>query len=356
MDGRPDASSAEYRPTRPLPASVRGSDGRYAVLMGQPTYFASISNRSPSPADLRPSAYRGKPNRDVALMQWQGLARAIHKLGIDIFVAPADKKCPEIAYAGSAGLITDHSANVAVADKKFIRATPADGNMKAALHFERIVRGLGVEIHNFDEPFAGEADFVKCGDQYLFTWGDTEPGRGLLGKKAPAFGSDRSLREPLSSAVGNKRVFEMQLIDPRFPRADFCACPVGPGRRILMVYVEALNDDARRVILAGKSKVADFIIPISHEDAAMYAANSFQITDKRGRHHLLMPDGVSSDLVGRVESAGIRPVLIELSEWIKRDRGGVKALLCDLGWMCDDRRTHLPEITDFRKSIRYRPG
>lgn len=290
-------------------------------------------------------------------MQWQSLAKVLARLGLDILAMPADKKRPALALAGEAGMMTSHSPDEAVADRTFIRATPPAPDHGACLEFERVVRGIGYRVTAIDLPFAGDADVIHCGHEHILTWGEAEATeRRLLGRNTPIYGTNRASRERISALLDNERVVEMQLIDPRYPRGSLCACGLGPGHRVLMVNVNAFDDDARRLILAGKIKAADYIIPLADKDAAMYAANSFQVTDRNGRHHLIVPEGISDELLGRIEGVGVRPVPVQLSEWIKKDHGSVKALLCDLGWMCDDRRTQAPEVVEFRKSIRVNPG
>jgi len=339
---------------------VAGREGvRRTLLMGRPHHFAGISPRSPNPADQRPKALHSRVDRDLAMRQWHMLAELLISRGFEVLAIAPDKEHPELALAGAAGILTDLAPKNAVADKVFCCATSFGKNAELAQVFERTIRGIGFQTVSLEMPFAGASDFFKCGKRYLFTPGH-EPERSILSRVLPGrlaggsmvFGSDFRVRERLSDFVPGFEVKQLRLKDPRFPRGDLAACALGPERRILMVYVDAFDDDARTMILSGKNKVAEYIIPLSDSDAAMYSANAFPYTDTENGHHIILPAGVSDELLARLETVGVHPITVDMSEWIKKERGSVRALLTDLGWIRDDRRTQTPEIQDFRKAMR----
>jgi hypothetical protein len=87
----------------------------------------------------------------------------------------------------------------------------------------------------------------------------------------------------------------------------------------------------------------------------MYAANSFQFTEKGGKQFLVIPEGVSNELLHRVEAVGVTPIPIDLSSWIRKDRGSVRAMIADLGWISTEARGDAQPI-EFRRSLRYQPA
>lgn len=328
--------------------------------MGQPHYVAGLATRSPNPADDRPRALRGRADRDLALRQWQALAEFLAEHGFDVLAIAADKKCPDLVIAGAAGFLPDRSARTLLADKTFYIATLASARQDLQRHFQRVLRGIGFETDTLPGRFAGAADFFRCGKRYFFTPGDvdttTNPVARLagIGRKA-VWGSDRRLREDLTDLVPGRQVLQLGLADPRYSCGSQVAAAVGEDRKILMVYDKAFDEDARQQIIAGKSRVADYIIPVSREDAALYACSVFQFTDPTtSKRTVLIPKGVSDELLNRLDAVGVSPLPIDVSEWIKKDRGGIAGLIADLGWIRDDRRTLLPQIIDFRRAIRFR--
>ncbi len=356
---------------RPLPAGTRPAlappPPRRTLLMGRPMHFASIDQRPGGPGASRPAAFRSKIDRDLAFKQWHKLAELLSERGFEVMAIHAEKKFPALAFAGAAGLLLDRGQSNPVESKTFITATPTHGEPELHQQFERVIRGIGFQAESLDGHFAGAADFIKCGDNYLFTPGaDIDaPGIPLGGLRLPSFlggrsargqwGSEPRVREQLSELVPDSEIIELRITDPRFPRGDLVCHPIGPGRKMLMVYVKAFHDDARALLLSRKSKVAEYLIPIEDADASLYAANSFQFTEKGDKHYLVIPEGVSKELLRRIEAVGVTPIPVELSEWIKKDRGSVRSLITDLGWVRTDRRTE-PHVGDFRRSLRFVPS
>jgi len=356
---------------RPLPAGMRPAlappPPRRTLLMGRPMHFASIDPRPGGPAAERPASFRSRIDRDLAFKQWHALAELLTERGFEVLAIHAEKKFPGLAYAGAAGLLLDRGRNSPVESKSFITATPPPGEAELHQQFERVIRGIGFQTAPLNGQFAGAADFIKCGDNYLFTPGADSEASGvpLGGLRLPSFlggragkgqwGSEPRVREQLAELVPESEVIELRITDPRFPRGDLVCHPIGPGRRMLMIYVKAFHSDARALLLSRKSKVAEYLIPIEDADAAIYAANSLQFTEKGDKHYIIIPEGVSKQLLGRIEAVGITPIPINLSEWIKKDRGSVRSLITDLGWICTDRRTE-PQVADFRRSLRFVPS
>ena len=66
------------------------------------------------------------------------------------------------------------------------------------------------------------------------------------------------------------------------------------------------------------------------DDAAIYAANSFQVEDG-GRLYLFMPLGISDELQRAVRERGVEPALIDVSEFLAKGGGSIKCMLLDLG-------------------------
>jgi hypothetical protein len=92
------------------------------------------------------------------------------------------------------------------------------------------------------------------------------------------------------------------------------------------------------------------LIELSEHDAALYAANSFQIDD-RGTLHLFMPEGVSQELINEIRTRSVEPVLINVSEFLAKGGGSVKCMILDLG-PCDQQPSE-PAAAAFRAERSY---
>lgn len=360
-EAAPNSSNMHPRPRPAGTRPRRGPTYRRTLLLGRPMHFGSIDQRPGGPNDARPLIFRGKPDRDAALRQWGALADLLTSRGFDVIAIPPDKKLPELAFAGAAGYLPDRSLDTPLEEKKFIVASRHVSERTLTEAFERTIRGIGFRTEQFADPFAGAADFFRCGERYIFTYGlDEEKQSGMrlpmfLGGRRTQWGSSPTVAEQLSDFTGGRETVQLRMIDPRFPRGDLVCHAIGPNRAMMMIYVNAFDTDSRALILSGKARVADYIIPLSEADAAMYAANSFQFTEKGGKQFMIIAEGVSNELLRRIEAVGITPILIDLSAWIRKDRGSVRSMVADLGWISTEARGDAQPI-EFRRSLRYQPA
>ena len=332
--------------------------------MGRPNFAAGVNARTGGLSADRPKAFTGKSQIDLMLKQWHGLLAVLTRLGADVLAAMPDRAAPDLVFAGTGGLLADRSARRPVADKTVITPTldPRFKPLEEAL--TRTIKALGFPVDPFELRFGGACDFFRCGRGHVFCCGpepidDREPTGArrllaMLSSKSVPWTSDPRLRERVAELVPGSEVFQFTLIDPRYPRGDMVAAGVGEDRRVLMVNVKALHEDAQRLILGRKARVSDTVIPLSDQDAAMYASGCIQLPPRHqgGRPVVVLAEGVSADLTGRLERAGCECVLVDFSEWIKKDRGGPSAFALDLGYLRDDRRTDTPEVKDHRAAMR----
>ena len=87
---------------------------------------------------------------------------------------------------------------------------------------------------------------------------------------------------------------------------------------------------ARRRGSGSRPRSPRALVALSDEDAACYAANSFTLT-QGGASHLVMPGGVSERLQAEVRERGVNPVVVDVSEFLKKGGGSVKCMIGDLG-------------------------
>ena len=76
--------------------------------------------------------------------------------------------------------------------------------------------------------------------------------------------------------------------------------------------------------------IGERILELEQSDAVHYAANSFTLS-QRGESFLVMPAGVSDRLLAQVRECGVTPVVVDVSEFLKKGGGSVKCMIGDLG-------------------------
>lgn len=336
-----------------------------SFLMVRPLFFSGVTARANGPSADRDERFRGKASVDLALKQWYTLAQTLAAFGVDVLAAMPDRNAPEGVFVGTAGLLLDRSARKCVADKVFVSSTVNGKASETAQEaMTRSIKALGFATDAFEHRFGGSGDFFRVGSgRYVFACAPEaiEAGHSgarrllaMLGPKAPEWSSDPRLREPLSEMVPGCEVLSLVLNDPRYPRGDMVCTGVGEDRAVLVVNVKALHEDGQRLVLGRKARISDTVIPLSDADAALYAAGLIQLPPvvPGGKPKVIVPEGVSKDLLGRLERVGCECVPVDLSEWIKKDRGGPVSLALDLGYLRDDRRTETPEVRDHRAAMR----
>ena len=119
-------------------------------------------------------------------------------------------------------------------------------------------------------------------------------------------------------------------------------CSFGPRREYLLAYMEGLTAPSRERL---RLEFSGNLIELAESDAALYAANSFQV-DYEGRLFLFMPEGVSDALIAKVRERGVEPVLVDVSEFLPKGGGSVKCMILDLGPR--DEQPADPAATRFR--------
>ena len=199
--------------------------------------------------------------------------------------------------------------------------------------YERFLTRCGFRTAHLQARCEGEADFFPVGNRYLFTYGrvETQRFRFRLGippyERVYGFRSAIGALAELQQIAPGAEVIPLELCDEAYYHGDTTLCAFGPGRRFLLAYLDALMPAAAERLRALYK--AD-LIPLSAADAALYAANSFTLS-RDGKPYLFMPAGVSGTLQAQVRERGIEPVVIDVSEFLRKGGGAVKCMIGDLG-------------------------
>ncbi len=310
--------------------------GRRLVLMGDPSHFSVKGGANPHTRTRWGT--RRHVDRDKAIGQWHRLKDTLEDMGVRVLVVPPDPAQPGLVYPANAGFMTDVDAEKPLGEKTFYLSNLLPTRAGEKPHYRRLLEAEKVALAELDERyrFEGEADFFPVGDVYLFTCGRLEKQRFVpaLGfppwKRVYGFRSDARLEPRLGEIVAPKPVHRFELVLEAHYHGDTALCAFGARREHLLAYRAALAPEQwpRLVELVG-----DALIEIPEEDARRYAANSFTFTPghESNESFLVMPGGLSDALLGRIRERGVTPVLVDVSEFLKKGGGSVKCMIGDLG-------------------------
>jgi N-dimethylarginine dimethylaminohydrolase len=172
---------------------------------------------------------------------------------------------------------------------------------------------------------------------HLLTYGRLERQRFVPALAIPpwrrvyGFRTDSRVRSLLEPMVAPREVLRVGLVLEAHYHGDTALCAFGPGRGFLLGY-EAATLPADWTML--RERFGDRLIPLEDADAQRYAANSFTYTSQTGSY-LVMPGGVSQRLQDVVRDRGVTPIVVDVSEFLKKGGGSVKCMIGDLGIISD---------------------
>ncbi len=309
------------------------------VLMGDPSHFSVQGGANPHTRTRWGT--RRQVDRAKAVRQWHELKAVLENLGVRVIVVPPDPAQPGLVYPANAGFLTEVDARKPIADKTFYLSNLLPTRAGERPHYERAVRETGFRIGEIDEKFRfeGEADFFPVGDFYLLTYGGLErqrfvPAFGIPPwKRVYGFRTDGRLIATLGPMVLPRKTLRVRLTDEAHYHGDTALCAFGPRRKHLLAYRAGIDRDSWNVLL---DHLANAMIELSEEDARVYAANSFTLTEPASdggadESFLVMPAGVSDRLQDEIRERGTTPITVDVSEFLKKGGGSVKCMIGDLG-------------------------
>ena len=303
------------------------------VLMGDPAHFSVKGGANPH-TRTRWGARR-TVDRARAQAQWARLKDALEDLGVRVLVVPPDPAQPGLVYPANAGFLTDVDAEKPLAEKTFYLANLLPTRAGEKPHYRRVLEAAGFRCAELDAQFRmeGEADFFPVADRFLLTHGRIERQRFVPAwgwppwRRIYGFRTDARAEPLLAEIVKPHPVLRIELVQEAHYHGDTALCAFGPGRKFLLAWRPALAPAAWERLAAA---FPDALVPLSDDDAACYAANSFTLV-QGGASHLVMPAGVSGRLQAEVRERGVNPVVVDVSEFLKKGGGSVKCMIGDLG-------------------------
>jgi N-dimethylarginine dimethylaminohydrolase len=307
------------------------------ILMGDPAHFSVKGGANPHTRTRWGT--RRHVDRTLAQQQWARLRDVLQGLGVRVLVLPPDPAQPGLVYPANAGFLTDVDAEKPLAEKTFYLANLLPTRAGEKPHYRRVLEAAGFRCAELDPRYRmeGEADFFPVAGKYLLTHGRIERQRFTPTwgwppwKRVYGFRTDAAIEPLLRDIVAPREVIRLELVKEAHYHGDTALCAFGPGREHLLVWRPALAPGGWERLEAA---LPGALVPLSDADAAVYAAvyaaNSFTLT-QGGASHLVMPGGVSERLQAQVRERGVEPVVVDVSEFLKKGGGSVKCMIGDLG-------------------------
>ncbi len=325
------------------------------ILMGDPTYFSVLGGANPHTRNAL--GIRKSVNADRARRQWHGLARALMAHGTEVCVIEPHQGMSGMVYPANAGFLYPLAGGPGNA-KVFHLAHLLPTRVREREVYRPFLAEMGYRCVEVAARFEGEADFFPAGRFMLFTHGRVERQRFVARMGIPpwrrvyGFRSEAGATEELGRIVKGhpKLSFEtlaLELCLEAHYHGDTVLCSFGSHRQFLLGYMEGLTVPSRERL---RLEFRGNLIELAESDAALYAANSFQV-DYEDRLFLFMPEGVSEDLLTRVRERGVEPVLIDVSEFLAKGGGSVKCMILDLGPR--NEQPDEPSAAEFRAKRSY---
>jgi N-dimethylarginine dimethylaminohydrolase len=300
------------------------------ILMGDPTHFSVIGGANPHTRTRL--GIRKSVDADRARRQWRGLARALSERGTEVCIIEPHQGMSGLVYPANAGFLYPLAGEPANA-KVFYLANLLPTRAREREVYRPLVESMGYRCADIASRFEGEADFFPAGRFMLFTHGVVERQRFVprLGfppwRRVYGFRSDAAAIHELAKISGDRPVLALELCLEAHYHGDTVLCSFGPNREFLLAYMQGLTAPSRDRL---RSEFGTNLVELSETDAALYAANSFQI-DNEGRLFLFMPQGISDALIGQVRDRGVELVTVDVSEFLAKGGGSVKCMILDLG-------------------------
>jgi N-dimethylarginine dimethylaminohydrolase len=318
--------------------------------MGDPSEFQILGGANPHTRTRW--GIRKTVDRAKARVQWDRLAGVLRDLGVDVYVVPSSASSPGLVFPANAGFLTRALEPLPLEDKTFVLSHSTPSRSAERGLYGGFLRGLGFSTRTFPTRFEGEADLFPAGDYFLFTSGPIEKQRFVPAwgwppyRRVYGFRSSLEALEELTPLGEGKPVLPLRLVRETHYHGDTCLCAFGKNREFLMAYLPALSDNSRERL---KETFGDRLLPLSEADGELFSANAFQVDAPDPV--LLLPHTASEVLKDQIRERGVRPLPVDVSEFMQKGGGSVKCMIGELGLM--PAAPAAPEVAAFRRKHLY---
>jgi N-dimethylarginine dimethylaminohydrolase len=319
--------------------------------MGDPQHFSVRGGANPHTRNV--VGIRRNVDADRARQQWHSMARALVGHGVEVLIVEPHAHLPGLVYPANAGFLYPLEG-VPADQKTFYLANLLPTRAPEREVYRTFIRSLGVTTSDVRARFEGEADFIPAGDYLLFTHGRIERQRFVVSfglppwKRIYGFRSDLRALEELTKITDAQTILPLELCLEAHYHGDTVLCSFGRKREFLLAFMEGLAPPSRETL---QKAFGTNLVTLRADDAALYAANSFQL-EYSDELYLFMPRGVSESLCRQIQERGVEPVLIDVSEFLAKGGGSVKCMILDLGPSAE--LPPGPAASSFRTNRNYR--
>lgn len=323
--------------------------------MGDPKYFGVHGGANPHTRNV--FGIKRRVNPKIAYRQWHSLARAFIACGTEVCVIHAHPQLSGLVYPANAGFLYPLDSSVSnrpsTSETTFYLSHLLPTRAGEREVYRPFIRAMGYQTHDIEARFEGEADFFPAGRFMLFTHGVIERQRFVARfgippwKRIYGFRSETAALQELRVIVGERPIIELELCQEAHYHGDTVLCSFGAEREFLLAYMNGLTIPSQERL---RESFGNRLVELSEHDAAIYAANSFQVDDGN-RLYLFMPGGISSQLINEIRSCSVEPVLINVSEFLAKGGGSIKCMILDLGLR--DQQPPDPAAVAFRAERSY---
>ncbi|MDH5682738.1 MAG: arginine deiminase-related protein [Spirochaetota bacterium] len=326
---------------------------KHSIIMGDPFFFSVKGGANPHTRNR--FGIKKKVGRELAISQWHSFADTLIDYGLQIFVVPPQLEYPGLVYPANAGFMANVMQNAPLTEKVFYLSNLIPTRAGEQKYYDDLITGLGIKTSTLSRRFEGEADLFPVGNKYIFTHGRIQKQRFKLRfgfppyKRIYGFRSDYAVLDELKPILGSTPIISITLINESHYHGDTVLCSFGENRQQLLAYLEGLDKSSQSLL---KEEFGDYIIPLTEEDARLYAANSFSVS-YMGEHFIFMPEGVSQRLLDQISERGVYPVTIDVSEFLNKGGGSIKCMIGDLGVFIDSPEEISENVKDYRNKHRY---
>ncbi len=300
------------------------------IIMGDPRYFSVRGGANPHTRNVL--GMKKKVDPELARRQWHAMAGALLDHGAEVFVVEPYSALPGLVYPANAGFLYPLERCPA-ADKTFHLANLLPTRAAEREVYRPFIESLGFKTNAIQHRFEGEADFFPAGRYMLFTYGGVERQRFVPAMALPpwrriyGFRSESDALGELRAIAADREILALELVLEAHYHGDTVLCSFGPRREFLLAYMGGLSVPSRTRL---RDAFGVNLVELNAEDAAIYAANSFQVQHE-GRLYLFMPQGISEELARAVRQRGVEPVTVDVSEFLAKGGGSIKCMILDLG-------------------------
>ncbi len=272
-----------------------------------------------------------------------------------VFVIPARPECTGLVYPANAGFLPDPVETPPQARLYLLSRLIPSRAAEMPVYRDFLSR-LGFAPILAQHRFEGEADFFPVADTFVLTAGTIERQRFVprLGlppwRRVYGFRTQVAEAAELEPLVAPRPVLKLTLRDERYYHGDTILCSFGARREHLLAWLPGLTSNSRALL---EKHHGSRIITLDRADAEVYAANSFGLVAEE-EPVLVMPAGVSDRLLAAVSERGVRPVRVDVSEFLKKGGGSVKCMIGDLGEMTGEENRLPGDVARFRREHDYR--